>query len=110
MSRGWLVTLAVLLALGAGGYTLYRYLEPTPLPPGILYGNGHVEGTEVRVAAEVGGRVIDSALVEGEPVAAGWTPSPSATSRRASSASTSAPSSPRARCICPRSACAWYSG
>jgi HlyD family secretion protein len=69
--RGWLVTLAVLLALGAGGYGLYRYLEPKPLPDGILYGNGHVEGTEVRVAAEVGGRVIESTLVEGEPVTAG---------------------------------------
>lgn len=71
MRRGWTVTLGVLLALGAGGYALYRYLEPAPLPPGILYGNGHVEGTEVRVAAEVGGRVIESTLVEGEPVAAG---------------------------------------
>ncbi len=71
MRRGWLITLAVLLALGAGGYGLYRYLEPKPLPDGILYGNGHVEGTEVRVAAEVGGRVIESTLVEGEPVAAG---------------------------------------
>jgi HlyD family secretion protein len=71
MSRGWLGGALAVLLLAAGSYALYRHLEPRPLPPGILYGNGHVEGTEVRVAAEVGGRVLDSALVEGEPVAAG---------------------------------------
>lgn len=34
--------LAVLL-LVAGSYALYYHLEPRPLPPGMLYGNGHVE-------------------------------------------------------------------
>ena len=57
--------------LAAGSYALYRHLEPAPLPSGILYGNGPVEGTEVRVAAEVGGQVRESMLVEGQPVAAG---------------------------------------
>lgn len=71
MNRAWLWTGLAVALLGAGAYALYRYLAPIPLPEGILYANGHVEGTEVRVAAEVGGRVVDSALVEGEPVAAG---------------------------------------
>jgi len=71
MSRGWLWGALAVLVLAAGSYALYRQLEPTPLPPGILYGNGHVEGTEVRVAAEVGGQVVESTLVEGRPVAAG---------------------------------------
>jgi len=71
MNRAWLWTGLAVVLLGAGAYALYRYLAPTPLPEGILYANGHVEGTEVRVAAEVGGRVVDSALVEGEPVGAG---------------------------------------
>ena len=71
MNRAWLWTGLAVALLGVGAYALYRYLAPTPLPEGILYANGHVEGTEVRVAAEVGGRVVDSALVEGEPVGAG---------------------------------------
>lgn len=71
MSRSWLWGALAVLLLAAGSYALYRQLEPRPLPPGVLYGNGHVEGTEVRVAAEVGGQVRDSALAEGEPVALG---------------------------------------
>jgi len=71
MNRGWLWSLAAVIVLAVGSYSLYRYLAPVPLPDGILYGNGHVEGTEVRVAAEVGGQVLESALVEGETVATG---------------------------------------
>ena len=71
MSRGWLWGALAVLVLAAGSYALYRHLEPRPLPPGMLYGNGHVEGTEVRVAAEVDGQVVASTLIEGEPVALG---------------------------------------
>ncbi len=71
MSRGWLWGALAVGVLAAGSYALYRHLEPRPLPPGILYGNGHVEGTEVRVGAEVGGQVLESTLVEGQPVEAG---------------------------------------
>ena len=71
MSRSWLWGALAVLVLAAGSYALYRHLEPRPLPPGVLYGNGHVEGTEVRVAAQVDGQVVASTLVEGEPVEAG---------------------------------------
>ena len=69
--RAWLATPLFLLALAAGSYGLYVHLIPLPLPGGFLYGNGHIEGTEVRVASEVTGRVIDSRLIEGKTVAKG---------------------------------------
>jgi HlyD family secretion protein len=69
--RAWMVTPVFLLLLAAGSYGLYVYLTPLSLPDGLLYGNGHIEGTEVRVSSEVTGRVIESRLVEGKTVAAG---------------------------------------
>jgi HlyD family secretion protein len=69
--RAWLATPLLLLVLAAGSYGLYVYLAPASLPDGFLYGNGHIEGTEVRVASEVTGRVVDSQLIEGKAVAAG---------------------------------------
>jgi HlyD family secretion protein len=69
--RAWMVTPVFLLLLAAGSYGLYVYLTPLSLPDGLLYGNGHIEGTEIRVSSEVMGRVIDSRLVEGKTVAAG---------------------------------------
>ena len=71
VKQAWLATPLVLILLAAGSYGLYVYLTPTPLPDGLLYGNGHIEGTEIRVSSEVTGRVIDSRLVEGKTVAAG---------------------------------------
>jgi HlyD family secretion protein len=44
---------------------VFLWLLPPALPEGILYGNGRIEATEVTVSAEVGGRVLESALVEG---------------------------------------------
>ncbi len=41
-----------------------------PLPDGLIYGKGHIEGTEVRVGAAVSGRVLDSTLA-GRPGEAG---------------------------------------
>ncbi|WP_436639398.1 HlyD family secretion protein [Microbaculum sp. FT89] len=60
-----------LLVIAGGSYALYTFLQPQPLPEAVLYGNGHIEGSEVHVAAEVGGRVVDSRLVEGERVEVG---------------------------------------
>ena len=71
MKRAWMATPLVVVLVAAGSYGLYVYLTPQPLPQGLLYGNGHVEGTEVRVSSEVTGRVIESRLVEGRAVAAG---------------------------------------
>ena len=60
-----------MVAVAGGSYSLYAWLRPQPLPQQILYGNGHIEGTEIRVAAEVGGRVIKSDLHEGKTVTRG---------------------------------------
>jgi HlyD family secretion protein len=67
----WLKTGVALVLIAVGSYALYAYLKPDPLPDQILYGNGRIEGTEIRVAAEVGGRVIEDNLVEGATVEAG---------------------------------------
>lgn len=69
--RAWIWTPVVLLVLAAASYLTYRTLQPEPLPAGIVYGNGHIEGTEVRIAAEVGGRILQQDLVEGSAVKAG---------------------------------------
>jgi HlyD family secretion protein len=71
MSRGWLLTLSALLALAAASTGLFLYLRPSPLPAGLLYGNGRIEGTEVRVGAELQGRIVESRLVEGQTVQRG---------------------------------------
>jgi HlyD family secretion protein len=64
MIKTWVWTPALLVALAAGSYALFRYLSPEP-PPGLIYGDGHIDGTEIRVASEVAGRVVESRLVEG---------------------------------------------
>lgn len=71
MNRAWLWTPALLILLAAGSYGVFRYMQPEPLPAGLLYGNGHIEGTEVRIAVEVAGRITESRLVEGRAVAQG---------------------------------------
>ena len=71
MNKHWLWTPVLLVGLAAGAYGVFRILQPPPLPPGFLYGNGHVEATEVRIGAEVTGRVLESRLVEGQAVEAG---------------------------------------
>jgi HlyD family secretion protein len=71
MRAVWLWTAAVLVAIAGGSYGLYLYLAPKPLPDQVVYGNGHIEGTEVRVAAEIAGRVVESTLVEGRRVERG---------------------------------------
>lgn len=69
--RTWLWASLSLALLTGASYALYFTLRPPPLPDQLLYGNGHIEGTEVRVAAEVAGRVVESRLVEGRTVARG---------------------------------------
>ena len=69
--RAWLWTPIALVALAASSFAAYRWLTPPPLPPGLLYGSGRVEGTEVAVTPEISGRVIASELVEGAPVRTG---------------------------------------
>lgn len=71
LKRTWIWTPVLLVAVAAGSYVLYRWLTPPELPPGVLYGGGRIEGTEVTVASEVSARVLESTLVEGTTVQAG---------------------------------------
>lgn len=70
MRKTWLWTLVGMIGLAAASYALFLWLSPPALPEGILYGNGRIEATEVTVSAEVGGRVLESNLVEGRAVQA----------------------------------------
>ncbi|MBW7950063.1 MAG: HlyD family secretion protein [Pseudorhodoplanes sp.] len=71
MRATWLWTALTVIVLAGGSYGLYLWLRPQPLPEQLLYGNGRVEGTEVRIAAEVSGLVVESKLSEGRTVARG---------------------------------------
>lgn len=68
MKATWLWTAISLLLVAAGSYGLYVYLTPPPLPEQVLYGNGHIEGTEVKVSAEIPGRVLAVTFEEGNTV------------------------------------------
>lgn len=71
MRKTWVWILGGIAALALAAFVVYRWLAPAPLPEGLLYGNGQIEATEVRVTAEVTGRVLESNLVEGRAVKAG---------------------------------------
>lgn len=71
MRATWAWTGLVLVAIAAGSYGLYAWLQPKPLPQQVLYGNGHVEGTDIRVASEVAGRVVENTIIEGQTVQRG---------------------------------------
>lgn len=73
MRSSWLWTLAALLALAGVSYAVFVATRPPPLPQGLIYGNGHIEGTEIRVAAEVAGKVVEQQMTEGVRVTAGAT-------------------------------------
>ncbi len=67
--KSWIWTVIVVVMIAAGSYAFYIFTLPAELEDGFLYGNGHVEGTEVNISAEVTGRVLETNLVEGKIVA-----------------------------------------
>lgn len=71
MNRSWLATLIGVIVAVAASYTFYSLTRPEALPKGLLYGSGHIEGTEIRIASEVAGRVLEQSLPEGQLVSAG---------------------------------------
>jgi HlyD family secretion protein len=73
MNRSWLWVLAGVLVVVVASYVFYAFTRPELLPEGFLYGSGHIEGTEIRIASEVSGRVIEQQMAEGQAVAAGAT-------------------------------------
>lgn len=73
MKQSWAWSLIGLLVVSGVSYGVFRATRPAEVPEGFLYGNGHIEGTEVRIASEVAGRVTEHALTEGEAVTRGQT-------------------------------------
>ena len=71
LRQRWIWTPLAAVALAVASYLLYAALQPPELPAGIVYGSGHVEATEISVAAEVSGRVRESRLIEGRRVGQG---------------------------------------
>lgn len=67
----WISSLAALLVVSAGSYALYLASAGRELPAGIVYGNGHIEAREIRVASEVAGRISELLLEEGDRIEAG---------------------------------------
>jgi HlyD family secretion protein len=71
LRQRWIWTPLAAAAFAVASYLLYAALQPPGLPAGIVYGSGHVEATEISVAAEVSGRVRESRLIEGRRVGQG---------------------------------------
>jgi HlyD family secretion protein len=61
----------VVIAIGLGGWLIWRYFRPQGLPEGFASGNGRIEGTEVDVATKLAGRVDKILVEEGDLVTAG---------------------------------------
>ncbi len=71
---GFLRGSAVLLlavALGAGGIFLWKHWQDGDQTPGIVLGNGRIEGTEIDVSTKFAGRVEAVLVKEGDDVLAG---------------------------------------
>ena len=58
-SKNWVTGALLVIAVGVGGWLIWRYLQPKSLPEGFASGNGRVEGTEVAVAAKFAGRIAE---------------------------------------------------
>lgn len=69
----WIWSLLGLLLVSGLSYGIFRATRPNEVPAGFLYGNGHIEGTEIRISSEVPGRVTEHALGEGATVSQGQT-------------------------------------
>lgn len=63
--------LLAVAALAGAGYFAWSRLHDTGPGPGFVSGNGRLEGTEIDVAAKLGGRVEDILVNEGDFVKAG---------------------------------------
>ena len=68
--RNLLVILGVLALVIAGGLYLWQITDQTELPDGGIFGNGRVEGTEVKIAAKYPGRIVEIGPEEGDDVVA----------------------------------------
>jgi HlyD family secretion protein len=62
----WIWSLAVIVLVAVVSYGLFWLTQGKPLPEGFVYGNGYIEGRDVKLAAERGGRVLRHRLLEGD--------------------------------------------
>lgn len=69
--KRWILTPIALGIVAVASYAIFILMQPSELPDGVLYANGRIEGTEIRVSAEVSGRIIENALEEGATIEAG---------------------------------------
>jgi len=67
----WMITPAALIAMAVAAFAAVRLLAPSALPDGFLYGNGHIEGTDIRISAEIPARVLSVQAEEGRTVKTG---------------------------------------
>ena len=70
MRRVWVVVVLLVLIAGASAFAYLR-LQPKPQPAQVVYGSGRIEADEVRLAPQVGGRLLENAAREGQSGAAG---------------------------------------
>jgi HlyD family secretion protein len=70
-SRTWLLRAAIVLVIGAAGYSTWQWLRPNPVPEGFASGNGRIEAIEIDVAAKIAGRIKELLANEGDFVRAG---------------------------------------
>ena len=68
MRKTWLWTLVGMIGLAVVSYVLVPVAVAAGAAGGSSLRNGRIEATEVTVSAEVGGRVLESALTEGRTV------------------------------------------
>ena len=61
----------VLIAVGVGGYFVWKAFQPAKLPDGFASANGRIEATEIDVATKTPGRVKEILVHEGDFVRAG---------------------------------------
>jgi HlyD family secretion protein len=65
-----IVFLAIVLALGGGGFYWWKHSRPQ-LPPGISFGNGRLEADEIDISTKFAGRVAEIRAEIGDMVTAG---------------------------------------
>lgn len=66
-----LAAFLVVVAIGGGGFLLWRHFHDNGETPGIVSGNGRIEGNEIHVATKFPGRVESVYVKEGDDVVAG---------------------------------------
>jgi HlyD family secretion protein len=69
--RTWALRIAIVAALAAAAFFVWKFLQTPGLPTGIAAGNGRIEAVEIDVAAKTAGRVRDVLVNEGDFVEAG---------------------------------------